>query len=77
MADARDKVHLIAFNTHASAAAVSLLPPPKFAIHELLIDLHTCRNTREDGDQSLSMGFASGAETEHKWSILQYMLAQL
>src|SRR5690242_9272671 len=67
----------ILLDTHASTATITLLPTPELAIDELLIDFHTGRNARENGNQRLSVGLSSSAETKHKRSILQERRDQL
>ena len=56
----------IALDAHASAAAVTLLAPPEFAVDELLIDLHSGGDAGEDRNQRLSMRFSCRAEAKHK-----------
>ena len=50
----------VALNAHSPAAAVTLLPPPEFAIDEREIDGDTGGHARKQRDQRLSVRFSGG-----------------
>jgi hypothetical protein len=54
------EVGLVGFDLHAAAAAVALLTAPKLAIDELDIDGDAGGKPGDEGDESLSVGFACG-----------------
>jgi len=60
----------VTLNFHSAAAAVSLLPPPEFAVHEFLRDLKPSRHSREKGDQSLAMRLPRGEVFKHFFGIV-------
>src|SRR5581483_11006310 len=51
MSHTRDEMCRIALDAHPSAAAIALLAPPEFVVHEPLIDLNSRRNARDHSDQ--------------------------
>ena len=61
----------VALDAHAPAASVALLPPPKLAVDELLIDFNAGRNAGDNRNQGFSVRLTGGAETQHKALILQ------
>src|SRR5215470_14804312 len=71
MPDPGDEMRRVALDPHTSATAIPLLPPPKLAIDKFLVNFHTRRNARDDGDQRLSMRLSGSTEAKHKRSILQ------
>src|SRR5947209_7722416 len=66
MAHSRDKMRGVFFDLHPAAAAKSLLPSPKLAINELLIDIHARRNPGDEGHQGLTVGFTGSKVTQHR-----------
>ena len=70
MTHARENVSGVALNLHAPAAAIALLPPPKFAVEESLVYLQPGGHAREESDQSFAVRFSGSKVTQHKCSIL-------
>jgi hypothetical protein len=60
----------IALNFHASAAPVSLLATPEFAVEEGLVDLQSGGHAGKEGDQSFAMGLSRSKVAQHKFSIV-------
>jgi hypothetical protein len=50
---------------HSPAASKTLLTPPQFAVHELLIHGQTRRQSRKEPDQGLAVGLAGGEIAKH------------
>ncbi len=70
MPHAGEDVGGVALDLHASAAAVTLLAAPQFAVEKRLIDLHSGRQAGKKGDQGFSMRLARGEVAQHKLSIV-------
>src|SRR5579871_3433875 len=65
MADAGENMGCIALDLHAAAAAKALLPPPKFVVHNLLIDLDTRRKAGQKRYKRFSVRFTGSKVTQH------------
>ena len=70
MTDAGEDVGGVCLDFHATAAAVSLLAAPEFAVEERLIDFQAGGDAGEKGDEGLSVGFSGGEVAQHKFLIV-------
>ena len=65
MMHAGKKVRAVGFDLHASAASKALLTPPKFAIHECLIDRQSGGQPGKKRNQRLAVRFSGGKVAQH------------
>ena len=63
-------VGCIAFDPHASAAAIALLATPKFTVEESLINLQAGWNARDKGEERLAMRLTGGEVAQHEFWIV-------
>ena len=54
----------VGFNLHASAAAIAPLTATQLLVHEVEVHLQACRQTLNDGDQSLAVRFTGGLKAQ-------------
>src|SRR5665213_1780262 len=67
---AGEDVDLVGFNLHASAAAIALLAAPEFAVHKIKVYGDASRQSGNERNQCLAVGFAGCGETDHIDSIV-------
>src|SRR5579862_8302029 len=65
VAHAREDMGGIPLNLHATAATVSLLAAPEFAVDECLVDLESGRHAGEEGYQGFAVGFPCCEVAQH------------
>ena len=70
LAHTGEDVSGVAFNFHAAATAIALLPPPELTVDESLVDLEPGRDAGKKSDQSFTVRFSGCEITQHKCSIL-------
>ena len=60
-----ENIRGVFFDALSPAAAVAELAAMQFALNEVKVYRHACRETGNPGDQSLSVRFTGGNETQH------------